>query len=198
MFSPRPTLTATERHTRQPRHPHSHGDRATPRHGLRPRAPRYHHQGRRPGIQDLDTTAPETRRYPNQRDEWKGRSFTHPWTAPGAETQRAGPKKASITRPAAPGARQAQSCCQARDEVGPTVGRETSSVLLPGARRALSCCRARDELCLAATGARRAMDRNWERSRPMTRVEPGRRGKESKVKKGRSLTPDAGGDQPPP
>ena len=87
-----------------------------------------------------------------------------------------------------------------QDKLSPATRRETRPVLLPGARQARSCCRARDELCLAATGARRAMDRNWERSSPMTRVEPGRLGKGSKVEKGRSPTADAalGDDQPPP
>ena len=44
------------------------------------------------------------------------------------------------------------SCRQARDELGPAVRRETSQVLLPGARR--------------------AMDRSWERANPPMKVRP--------------------------
>ena len=65
------------------------------------------------------------------------------------------------------GARQARSCCRARDEevLLPDDGRETSQILLPATRRARSCCQARDESGPAAgretssvllPGARRA------------------------------------------
>ena len=129
-----PPLNATPR---QPRRPHDHDDRAAPRHGLCPRAPRnHHHQGRRPSIQDLDTTSPVTRRYPNRRDEWKGPAFRTPGRPPAPRPNR--PAKPGLHRP---------SCSPKR---------ETSLVLMPGARRAPSCCRARDELRPAAPGARRA------------------------------------------
>ena len=64
--SPPPNATP-----RQPRRPYDHGDRAAPRHGFCPRAPRNHHQGRRPSIQDLDTTSPETRRTPTKETSGK-------------------------------------------------------------------------------------------------------------------------------
>ena len=63
---------------RRPYRPHGHGHQAAPSHGLRPRVPRNHHQGHRPDIQDLDTTSPETCRYPNQRGERKGPTFRTP------------------------------------------------------------------------------------------------------------------------
>ena len=90
--SPPPNATP-----RQPRRPHDHGDRAAPRHGLCPRAPRYHHQGRRPGIQDLGTTSLETRRYPNQRDERKGPTFRTPGRPPSSRPNR--PARTGIHRP---------------------------------------------------------------------------------------------------
>nr|XP_020190766.2 serine/arginine repetitive matrix protein 1-like [Aegilops tauschii subsp. strangulata] len=64
--SPPPNATP-----RQPCRPHGHGDRAAPRHGLCPRAPHYHYQGRRPSIQDLDTTSPETRGTPTKETSEK-------------------------------------------------------------------------------------------------------------------------------
>ncbi|KAE8807104.1 hypothetical protein D1007_16648 [Hordeum vulgare] len=72
-YSPSPNATPE-----QPCRPHDHGHRAPPSHGLCPRAPRYHHQGRRPDIRDLDATSPITHRYPNQRDEWKGPAVSTP------------------------------------------------------------------------------------------------------------------------
>uniref|UniRef100_A0A8R7U4R3 Uncharacterized protein n=1 Tax=Triticum urartu TaxID=4572 RepID=A0A8R7U4R3_TRIUA len=70
-----PTPNATPRWTYRP---HSHGHQAAPSHGLCPRAPRHHHQGRRPGIQDLNAASPATHRYPSQRDKWKGPAFSTP------------------------------------------------------------------------------------------------------------------------
>ena len=90
--SPPPNATP-----REPRRPHGHGDRATPRHVLYPRAPRYHHQGRRPGIQDLDTTSPETHHNPNERDEWKGPTFRTPGQPPVSRPNRLA--KTGIHRP---------------------------------------------------------------------------------------------------
>ena len=129
---------------RQPRRPHGHGDRAAPRHGLCPRAPRYHHQGRRNGIQDLDTTSPKTHRNPNERDERKVPPFAPPGS-PRRQDPIGWPELAS-TDP---------SCCPER---------ETSSVLLHHAR---------DELDPAAPGARQAVDRSWERTSPLMGVAPG-------------------------
>ena len=81
-----PPLNATPR---QPRRPHDHDDRAAPRHGLCPRAPRnHHHQGRRPGIQGLNTTSSKTSRYPNQRDERKCPTFRTPGRPPASRPNR--------------------------------------------------------------------------------------------------------------
>ena len=124
--SPPPNATP-----RQPCRPHGHGHQAAPSNGLRPRAPRSHHQGRRPGIQDLDTTSPETRHYPNQRDGWKGPTFITPGRPPVPRPNR--PANTGIHRPVlqprardelgppAPRGGRGQSCCTLR---------ETSSVLL--------------------------------------------------------------------
>ena len=90
--SPPPNATP-----RQPCHPHDHGDRAAPRHGLCPRAPRNHHQGRRPDIQDLDTTSPETRHNPNERDERKGPTFCAPGQPPASRPNRSA--RTGIHRP---------------------------------------------------------------------------------------------------
>ena len=104
---------------RQPRRPHDHGDRAAPRHGLCPRAPRNHHQGRRPSIQDLDTTSPETRRTPT-----KGTSGKVPPFAPLDNPQRRDPKgrpELASTDPSCCPKRETSSVLQHRegDEVSP-------------------------------------------------------------------------------
>ena len=112
--SPPPNATP-----RQPRRPHDHDDRAAPRHGLCPRAPRNHHQGRRPGIQDLDTTSPETRRNPNERDERKGSTFRTPGRPP-ASRSKSRPKLAFTDLSCCP-KREMSSVLQHRevDEVSP-------------------------------------------------------------------------------
>ncbi|KAI4985759.1 hypothetical protein ZWY2020_018389 [Hordeum vulgare] len=79
-----------------------------------------------PGVQDLDTTSPETRRYPNQRDKCRCR-LSHPWASP----QRRDPKDWSKLTSIDPS-------CNTRCEA--------SAILQQGATRAWSCCRARDEL----------------------------------------------------
>ena len=93
-----------------PRRPHGHGHRAAPSHGLCSKAQQYHHQGRRPGIQDLDTTSPEIRHYPSQRDERKGPTFHTPGQPPTPRPNR--PAKAVLHRLVLQH--------RARDELGPT------------------------------------------------------------------------------
>nr|XP_020174830.1 proline-rich protein 2-like [Aegilops tauschii subsp. strangulata] len=173
--SPSPNATP-----RQPRRPHGHGDRAAPRHGLCPRALRYHHQGRRPSIQDLDTTSPETRRSPTKETSGKVPPFallgdpqrrdpigrpklasTDPSCSPERETSSVLlHRQGDEVSPAAPCARQARSCC---------IGRGTSSVL-------------------QHRGTRRAVDRSWERTNPLMGVTPERRGDGVKAETSRPQT----------
>ena len=118
--------------------------------------------------------------HPNERDERKGPTFRAPGRPPASRPNRSA--RTDIHRPIL--------LPQARDELGPTatrggrgqsccIVRETSSVLLH---------RARDELCPAASGARRAVDRSWERTSPLMGGAPGRRGDGVKVEKARTQT----------
>ena len=107
---------ANTHHHRTP-HPSNHaahttiGHWAAPNHGLCPRAPRSHPKGRRPGIQDLESTSLETHRYLNQRYERKGTAFRTPGL-PLTPKPKGRPKLASID----------PSCCRARDERWTIVG----------------------------------------------------------------------------
>ena len=142
--SPPPNATP-----RQPRRPHDHGDRAAPRHGLCPRAPRYHHQGRRPSIQDLDTTSPETRRTPTKETSGKVPPF-----APLGDPQRRDP----IGRPEL--ASTDPSCCPERETSSVLQHREGDEVspAAPCARRARSCCIVRET---SSVLRHRARDERW-------------------------------------
>ena len=143
--SPPPNATP-----RQPRRPHDHGDRAAPRHGLCPRAPRnHHHQGRRPSIQDLDTTSPETRRTPTKETSGKVPPF-----APLGNPQRRDP----IGRPEL--ASTDPSCCPKRETSSVLQHREGDEVspAAPCARRARSCCIVRET---SSVLRHRARDERW-------------------------------------
>uniref|UniRef100_A0A452XZQ6 Uncharacterized protein n=1 Tax=Aegilops tauschii subsp. strangulata TaxID=200361 RepID=A0A452XZQ6_AEGTS len=63
---------------------------------------------------------------------------------------------------------------QLRDLIGRPKWPPSTRPAAPGARRAQSCCRVRDELSPAAPGARRTMDCSLERANPSTKVAPGR------------------------
>ena len=95
-----------------------------------PKSTVHRHQCRRPGIQDLDTTAPETRRDPNQRDEQKRIRLCTPGPPPASRPNRSA--NTGIHRPILqPGA---------RDEIGPAApwGEDEVSPAAPCARRARS------------------------------------------------------------
>nr|XP_040249173.1 basic salivary proline-rich protein 4-like [Aegilops tauschii subsp. strangulata] len=96
----------------------------------------HRHQGRRPGIQDLDTTAPETGLYPNQRDEQKRIRLCTPGPPPASRPNRSA--NTGIHRPILQP--------RARDEIGPAApwGRDEVSPAAPCARRARSCCTGRE------------------------------------------------------
>ena len=84
-------------------------------------------------------TPPHPRPVATPTKETSGKAA--PFHTPGRPSRRdpkGRPKKASITRPAAPGARRAWCYCRARDGLGPAAWRETGTVLLSGAKRVRS------------------------------------------------------------
>ncbi|XP_045090162.1 uncharacterized protein [Aegilops tauschii subsp. strangulata] len=144
----------------------------------------HHHRTPHPGNHGAHTAMVTGKHqdppHPNERDERKGPTFRAPGRPPASRPNRSA--RTGIHRPvllprardelglAASRGGRGQSCCTVR---------ETSSVLLH---------RARDELGPAAPGARRAVDRSWERTSPLMGVAPGRQGDGVKVETARTQT----------